>query len=131
MKTRPVGPAGWRVYLRKAEEFHRIMADAEDRSDWNGVGLTAVHTVISAADALVPRFTSQRSSSEDHGDAVDLLRELNVPSISEKANQAAEVLRVKDLVEYQARDFEAKEAVATARKADRFLEWVQVVLRRK
>lgn len=130
-KTRPVGPAGWRVYLRKAVEFHRSMRAAEARGDWNAVGLNAVHTVISAADAIVAMHTHERSSSEDHGEAVDLLRELPYPGASPKADQAAEVLNAKDLVEYQARDFEPKEAVATARRTDRFLEWVQETLRRR
>lgn len=131
MKTRPVGPDAWRVYLGKAEEFHRLMADAERRSDWNGVGLAAVHAVISAADAVVSRFRQERSASPDHGESVDLLLQLDVPRIAEKAKQAAEVIGAKDLVECQARDYEAKEARATARKADRFLEWAQETLRRK
>lgn len=130
-KTRPVGPAGWRIYLGKAVEFHRSMTAAETRGDWNAVGLNAVHTVISAADAIVALYTGERSSSEDHGEAVDLLRELPIPDARQKADQAAEVLNAKDLVEYQTRNFEPKEAAATARKADRFLEWVQESLRRK
>lgn len=105
------------------------MKDAEARGDWNGLGLAAVHTVISAADALVARFMGKRSSSQDHADAADLIRELPLKEAARRADQAAEVLNVKHLVEYQDRDFDAKEATATGRKAERFLEWVKEALR--
>lgn len=101
------------------------MLDAQERGNWNAVGLNAVHTVISAADAIVSFHIGERSSSEDHRDAADLLAGLDVADAPEKSKQATQVLDVKDLVEYQARDFEPKEAAAAASRATRFLEWVK------
>ncbi len=129
MRTRRVGPAGWRIYLNKAEEFQRAMADAERRSDWNAVGLCAVHMVISASDAITAFYLGERSAADRHVDSADLLRQLDVDDAPEKADQAVQVLDAKTLVEYEARDFQPTEAAATAKKAKRFLPWVRQNIR--
>ena len=35
IKTRIVSKSSYRSYIRKAEEFHETMYQAEDRSNWN------------------------------------------------------------------------------------------------
>lgn len=128
MRTRGVRPGRWRVYLKKADEFGRLAADAAAREDWNAVGLAAVHTVISAADALTAFHLGERSASQDHGDSVELVRRLPLEGAAERAARAAEVLDAKNVVEYEDRDFGPKEGSALQKKAERFLLWVHANL---
>lgn len=117
------------VYLRKAEEFARGMDRAAIDEDWNAVGLLAVHVVISAADALTTAHLGLRSRGADHEEVVHLLRRLPSKGAVDQAARAVEVLQVKNQVEYEARPFEQKEAVATRKKASRFLEWARTQMR--
>ncbi|MBI4393497.1 MAG: hypothetical protein HY556_06845 [Euryarchaeota archaeon] len=82
-----------------------------------------MHLVISTADALTTFYLGERSRSQDHGDAAQLLRRIPVTGIEEHADKALEVIRVKNVVEYEAREFEETEATATMKKALRFHEW--------
>lgn len=67
MKTEPLPKAKARAYLQKAREFSRATDRASETGDWNAVGLNAVHTVISALDALTTYYLQERSKSRDHG----------------------------------------------------------------
>lgn len=119
----PEGKA--RVYLRKAQEFARAMDAAVARRDWNAVGLNAVHAVISAVDAVTTSRLGQRSRSTEHLDAVGLLERTGIPDAHERASQALKVLEQKNLVEYEAREFEEEEAQSAALRARRFLAWAE------
>ncbi|HEX9816485.1 MAG TPA: hypothetical protein VGB18_05855, partial [Candidatus Thermoplasmatota archaeon] len=96
-----------------------------EAAEWNVAGLAAVHAVIAAADALTTRFLKIRSRGQDHEQTSELLRRLPIHGTAEALQGFLEVVRVKDLVEYEDRMFGEKEAVATAKKAERFVNWAR------
>lgn len=128
-KTRKLNKARHAVYLKKAAEFERGMEDASARKDWNAVGLNAVHTVISSADALTTFYLGERSTGDSHVDVVDLLRQLPLEDSKEKAHQAFQVLNEKNLIEYEDTDFDAASATRIEKQARRFHEWARAKLR--
>lgn len=129
-KIRKVNKARHQIYLKKAAEFLRAMDDAANRGDWNAVGLNAVHTVISSADALTTFFLGERSSGESHTEVVDLLRRLPFETeAKDRAKQAFEVINEKNLVEYEDADFDEARARRCEARARRFHEWARGKLR--
>jgi len=129
MRVERLGKEKFRVYLRKATEFERTMEKAVEAGDWNAVGLNGVHAVISAADAMTCFFLGERSRGEDHEDVVGLLERVPLPDAKDRAEQVLKVLRVKNLVEYEARDFGAREATELAKRVRRIVAWAKEQLR--
>ena len=106
------------------------MDDALARGDWNAVGLNAVHTVISAADALTTFYLGERSSGDAHADVVDLLRRLPFEAEArDRARQAFGVINEKNVVEYEDVDFNEAHARRCETRARRFHEWARGKLR--
>jgi hypothetical protein len=128
-KTRKLAPARHAVYLKKAAEFERSMGDAALREDWNAVGLNAVHAVISAADAMTAFYLGERSVGGSHLDVIALLRQLPLDDAKERAQQAAQVIHEKNVVEFEDVDFDEKSAARIEKQAVRFLEWARLKLR--
>ena len=52
-KTRSVGKSDAEAYLAKADQFLNTMEQAIQARQWDSAGLQAVHSVISASDALL------------------------------------------------------------------------------
>jgi hypothetical protein len=113
------------VYLEKAEEFYRLMIMAEDQELWNGVGLNAVHCAISACDALTTFYLGERSRSQKHGDVLILLERIPLEEIREKSRQVTSILAIKNLVEYEARDFYREDAKKIIVQTERLYKWVK------
>ncbi|MFA5860272.1 MAG: hypothetical protein WDA16_01120 [Candidatus Thermoplasmatota archaeon] len=128
-KTRKLAKARYAIYLKKTAEFDRTMRDAAARKDWNAVGLNAVHTVISAADALTTFYLGERSTGDSHFDVIDLLRQLPLEEAKEKAQQAFSVINEKNVIEYEDVDFDEKSAGKIEKQARRFHEWARAKLR--
>lgn len=125
IKTQKLDRSQAGIYLRKAEEFLLAAKEASSRDDWNAVGLGAVHAVISACDAVTTAKLGIRSRDSDHEQAADLVRQVPSPEAPKKAEQALQVLQVKNQVEYEARLFEKKEALVASRQAERLVAWVR------
>lgn len=105
------------------------MHGSYEQGDWNSVGLTAVHCVIAANDALLAFFGGIRSISADHGDAIRLLTDtLSTDAARTHANQLRRVMTKKNVVEYENRLFTKQEAEAVRLHAERFLVWAESLL---
>ena len=72
-RTRPGTKADARQYLAKAEEFLGAMESALAADQWDAAGLAAVHSGISAADAVLSYRGGVRSAGQDHRAAAELL----------------------------------------------------------
>lgn len=125
MRTENLPPAKAEVYLRKAQEFARLIDDAAKRADWNAVGLGAIHTGIPSIDAVTTRFLGERSTDADHETAAHLIRKVPLPDARAKAEQFEQLIRLKDAVEYEARWISVKEATASKERAVRLLAWAE------
>jgi hypothetical protein len=119
----------YKKFLKKAEEFCDVMQQSLMREKWNAAGLNAIHTGISANDALLTFNFGLRSISPKHDDAVKLLISmLNRDDTEKKAKHLRRLISVKNLVEYDGRLLSKAEAESLAKHADRFLMWVRSLL---
>ncbi|MDO8668582.1 MAG: HEPN domain-containing protein [bacterium] len=127
MPTKVKNETSWKNYLIKAEQFFETAGAAYRGENWNAVGLNAVHSAISANDAITIYLKRIRSASEKHSDAVDLF--LNVFNNHKEAREFSShllwLLSRKSLVEYEARLFYRKEAEDSIKHAERFLRWIK------
>lgn len=116
-------------YIIKAEEFLLSAQNALFEEKWNAVGLNSVHAVISANDALCIFYKGQRCTSQKHSDAVKFLTFLSEEhEFKQKAKHLSWLILRKNLVEYESRLFFQKEAIQSAKHAERFIEWVKIKL---
>jgi hypothetical protein len=111
------------VYLARARQYERQLTTAQERHQWEAVGLTAVHLVISSVDAITCARLGKVWSGEDHGGVVDLLRETRLPAVDGTLRQVASVLEAKTRVEYGAEPATTAGAAALAKQARRVFDW--------
>jgi hypothetical protein len=120
-RTAPKGHAA--AYLAKADQFVRTMDKALASQDWDAVGLTAVHAVISAADAVTSYRGGFRNAEQDHRVLADVLEDLLGPESRKPLRHLKTVLAKKNAIQYEHRRLTAKEAADIAEHARRFTEW--------
>jgi HEPN domain-containing protein len=120
-----VGPAAFRVFLKKSREFARGMDAALAGGDFNAAASAASHCVISAADALLARHKRIRSKARDHAAVIRLVETTGVDGVRERADRVERVLALKQVAEYDDRDVRRAEAEDAVKRARRFLEWVE------
>lgn len=127
MKIKTRDEINWKNYLIKAEQFFETAEEAYASENWNAVGLNAVHSAISANDAVTVYMKKIRSISEKHSDAIDLLLSVfnNEKEVKEISAHLYWLLNRKNLVEYESRLFYKKEAEDSIKHAERFLKWVK------
>lgn len=119
----------YKKFLKKAEEFFEMMQQSLIKEKWNAAGLNAIHTGISANDALLTFHFGLRSISPKHDDAVKLLISMMKRDDTEKkAKHLRRLISAKNLVEYDGRLLSRKEVESLARHAERFLVWVNSLL---
>jgi hypothetical protein len=123
IKTDDVEKSDYKVFLKKAKDFHDIMIAARNSDNWTAVGLNAVHCVISSCDAILTFHLGIRSISDDHMEAAELL--LRLPSSIEGGEASAykRIVAKKNLIAYENRDFRQVEAIEIAKLAERFYGW--------
>lgn len=118
-----------RVYWDKAQDFYKLMRDATQGGNWNGLGLAAVHCAISATDALLVAKVGLRSSSKEHQDAADLLAtRVSLPRAAEQSKRLRHILHQKTLVEYVDKPFRREEALELQKQVERYFGWVQSLM---
>jgi len=124
--TKTINKSQYKNYLQKANEFFSAMRDAYLNEIWNAVALNAVHAAVSANDAFCTYHYGVRCVSPKHADAVKLLISLSKDEETKKnSTHLAWLINRKNLVEYEARLFTAKEAETATKHAERFLRWVK------
>jgi HEPN domain-containing protein len=109
----------------KAREFLEEAGQALAESRFDAAVLNAVHAGISAADAVCVALAGLRSADPDHQRAVDLLGEVASasPEVAAKARQLRQLLRRKNIVEYESRRATSTEARDAVNRAQRLVEW--------
>ncbi|MGD2294693.1 MAG: HEPN domain-containing protein [Candidatus Aminicenantes bacterium] len=119
----------YKKFLKKADEFYEMMQQSLMKEKWNAAGLNAIHTGISANDALLTFNFGLRSISPKHDDAVKLLISMmKRDDIEIKAKHLRRLISVKNLVEYEGRLLSRREAESLANHAERFLVWIKSLL---
>ena len=130
--VKPVKAGADLVYLAKAEEF---LDDAKEKcaqGRWNSSALLAIHSVISACDAVTAFRFNVKCSGERHGDVTRLLEHIkNGDSrTASKKSQILMVISLKTRVEYEDRLVRPKEAESLIKPSERILTWAREKIRR-
>lgn len=129
IKTSRARKSDYINYLKKAEEFFSSSQDSLVKEKWNAAGLSAIHSGISSADALLVSLHGIKSTSPKHDDILKLLSSLiKHKALEENIGHLRKLIAMKNIVEYDQRLISQNEAVSLARHAERFLGWVKSVL---
>lgn len=122
-KTRAVDKGQYGAFLAKAKDFASMMDISLEEGKWNSAGLQAVHTVISASDAVIVYFGGVRSAELDHREVVGLLQDIMGERAAAAGRHVARVIAKKNLVAYEERPITQAEARDMVEHAKRFIEW--------
>ena len=110
-------------------EFHETMQECLSKEKWNAAGLNAIHTGISAADALLVFFHGMRSTSPKHDDIIKLLTSsIAHQEMKPNSSHLRNLVSMKNVIEYEVRLINRQEALLLSKHATRFLEWVKSLL---
>lgn len=127
-KTRDIDPSAARRYFTKAGQFAESMRSSLEKRRWDAAGLGAVHTVISAADALLAAYGGIRSAEPDHRLAIRLLEDTLGRAVAPQIRHISFVIAKKNVVEYEQRRLTEKEARSIVQHAERFLGFADKML---
>jgi len=126
IKTEAVRKGDYSNYLKKAVEFHEAMQDSLSKGKWSAVGLNAIHSGISAADALLVFFQGVRSTSPKHDDIIKLMTSMEPHGdVKDGVSHLRNLVYMKNVVEYEVRLINRDEALLLSKHATRFLEWAR------
>jgi hypothetical protein len=105
------------------------MKDALENENWNSVGLAAIHCAISATDALLCRTNGIRAITDDHREAADLLKQyIGADGTKDNSKRLLKILGMKNLIEYEARNFTYRDAASIAKETDRYFDWIKSII---
>ncbi len=115
--------SGYKNFQHKASDFYQVMKLSVDSELWNGVGLNAVHCVISLSDALTVYFLNKRFSGDDHRHASELLSQISSSGVKQYVNTFDKIISKKHMVAYEEREFRQSEALEIVKQTERFFQW--------
>lgn len=132
-RTRSVRKELYGNYLDKARESLEAAKESLSARRWNAATINAVHCGISATDAITVFMIGVRHAGERHEDAITLLQNLSLPNetLSTKGRQLVRLLSIKNTAEYEERLIREKEATEAVRDAERYLMWVETLLKKE
>jgi len=115
-----------------AEHFHEAAEIAIAYSYWTAAGVLIVHSAIAYTDAIAIKLSGQKSSSENHEDAIVLLDEAIAGSESKRnaINQLRRIIAEKTKVSY-AGDLYGESLIRELwKRLERFRNWAINILER-
>ena len=124
IKTQQVEKRSYKDFLSKATDFYRGIEVTQNEKLWCLMGLTSVHTTISAGDALTANYLGVRSTAQDHRSTKELLEKIKIEGISQYVNVYERIIAKKNAIAYEQRYFTEKEAIEVGKQAQRFYDWV-------
>jgi hypothetical protein len=122
----------YREYQRVADHFFVAAKDSIDLEYWTAAGVLIVHSAIAYADALCIQKAGEKSSGENHEDALTLLDEV-IAGDSEKSTAIGQLRRIieeKTKVSYLGNLYSAKQCEDLWRKLSGFRKWSEDILNR-
>lgn len=113
--------------MLKSEEFLVAAKEALERGRYNTCVLNAVHSIISAADALLVFVKGFRYAGTRHEEAVELFSTIFPGEAEHEKNvtRFGTILSIKNKAEYMEVLLGSKDAADAVRDATRFLDYVK------
>ena len=113
------------IFLDRAESFYKAMRTEYELENWHAAGLSAVHCVISANDALLVKTNGIYCTAKDHLLAVEALTQnFTKAGVKEASNHLRKVIALKNVIEYEAKVFTQKQAETVVFHAEKFYKWI-------
>jgi hypothetical protein len=125
-RVEAVPKARFAVYQRRATNLLRAAELAFSSGNLDGTALNAVHSVISASDAVTVFALGLRSTAQDHLAVVELLARAGAPV--RMLDHVRETISSKTRVEYEAREISRSDAETLLVKARRALSAADTIL---
>ena len=117
------------VYLIRAEQYSRSMANAFEKKDWDSCVGNAIHCAISAQDAFCIHIKAQRYKGTDHREAAEFFMGIFQTEEHKKAAQRLfDLIQIKTDAEYGDKSFNEKEASQAKINAERFLAYIKALI---
>ena len=125
-RTRDVEKSLYINYLKRAEECLHAAKNSFSIQEWNAATICAIHSCISACDAMCVYSLGKRHSGENHNDAVSLFKMIKIEDEKLKinANRLNKILRIKNMAEYEERLVNRSEAAKALKNCIRFLDYI-------
>ncbi|MBI4716025.1 MAG: hypothetical protein HY760_08840 [Nitrospirae bacterium] len=114
-------------YASAGEQFFRAAGLAREFEYWDAAGLLYVHSAIAFADAVAIARRGEKSTSENHMDALALLEEAleNVKGRNEATEHMRRMIDEKTRVSYMGISFRRADLEKMETHADRFRAFVR------
>lgn len=118
-------------YAAAGDQFFRAAELARQFEYWNAAGLLYVHAAIAFADAVAIARRGQKSTGENHLEALTLMEEStrNVKGRDEAIGHLRRIIDEKNRVAYTGMSFRRADLEKTAIHAARFRVFAERVLR--
>ena len=119
-------------YKKVGEHFFEAGEIAIEYSYWTAAGVLIVHSAIAYVDAISIKLSSQKSSSENHEDAITLIDSVVADGKEkEKAiNQLRRIIAEKTRVSYAGDLYDQKSIEEMWKRLERFRTWATGILER-
>ena len=130
IKTQGVARNLYTNYLKKSDECFTAAKESLAKGDWNAAAICAIHSCISAGDALCIYFLGKRHAGPNHRDAVvllDIIKSGNI-EVKNNANRLRKILGVKNMAEYEERLVRQSEAEKVLKDTEHFLAFARSLL---
>lgn len=113
-------------FIQRAQECFHSAKCAFERQEWTASAINAIHVTIAACDAMCVYFLGKRSMGENHNEAIKLFKTIdNSKEISINANRIAQIIRTKNIAEYEKRLIFKSEAEKIMSACEKFFEFVK------
>ena len=125
-RTRDVEKSLYINYFKRAEECLHAAKNSFNNQGWNAATISAIHSCISACDAMYVYFSGKQHAGENHNDAITLFKAIKYDKeINTNANRIARIIRIKNMAEYEERLIFKSEAEKVLKDGVRFLDYVK------
>ena len=96
LSTRDVAKSLYTNFLKKAEECFHAATNPFTTQEWNAATINAIHSCISACDAMCVYFLGKRHAGDNHNGAVGFFKTIKAgdEEIGTNANRILRILRI-------------------------------------
>lgn len=122
---RDIDPQKASSYMAKSEEFLGMAKLAAQNASYNSAVTSAIHSAISALDALTTSYKGKRGS-DNHAEALSIVQGIFAPQeYQEIKKQFTSIINKKNAVEYQPDLMKPKDAQDSVMWAERIVDKVK------
>ena len=125
-RTKDVDKSFYPIFMKRAQECLHAAKYSYKHQEWTSVAISAIHSAIAACDAICVYFLGQKATGESHNEAIILFKAIdNSKEISTNANRLAQIIRTKNIAEYEKRLIFKSEAEKILSACEKFFEFAK------